>query len=221
MRPFVLLFCKYPEPGLVKTRLARGVGAAPAAALYRAFVHDTLRTLDSLPAEVLCCVDPARSLADHGRWLGPKRGLLLQHGQNLGERMAHALHQALFMQGRDHALLLGTDVPHLPGATILDAWQRLRTSEVVLGPALDGGYWLMGMRREGFCTEVFTAMPWSTRHVMDLTMGRLRTARRSVTLLPPLRDVDDVRDLRLLLESPAPAPATRRAARELGLWPAS
>lgn len=220
MRPLVLLFCKYPEPGLVKTKLARHVGTAPAATLYRAFVQDTLRTLDSVPAEVLCCVDPARPFADHARWLGSKRRLLLQHGQDLGERMAHALHQALFMQGRDRALLLGTDVPHLHGATLLDAWQRLRTSDVVLGPALDGGYWLIGMRREGFCTEVFDAMPWSTRHVLDLTMERLRAAHRNVTLLPSLRDVDDVDDLQLLLDSPAPVPDTRRAARELGLWPA-
>lgn len=218
MRPLVLLFCKYPEPGLVKTRLARDVGTAPAVSLYRAFVQDMLRTLDSLPAEVLCCVDPARSLADHGRWLGPKRSLQLQHGQDLGERMAFALHQALVVQGRDRALLLGTDVPHLSEGTLRDAWQRLGTADVVLGPALDGGYWLIGMRREGFRTEVFTAMPWSTQHVLDLTMERLRIARRNVTLLPPLRDVDDVGDLRLLLESGAPAPATRRAARELGLW---
>jgi glycosyltransferase A (GT-A) superfamily protein (DUF2064 family) len=62
-------------------------------------------------------------------------------------------------------------------------------------------------------------MPWSTPHVLDLTVGRLRAARRGVTLLPPLRDVDDMHDLRQLLKSPAPAPATRRAARELGLWP--
>ncbi len=218
MRPLVVLFCKYPEPGRVKTRLARHVGPAPAAVLYAAFVWDMLHTLDNLPAEVLCCVDPTHSLTDYGRWLGSMRHLLPQRGRDLGERMANALHHALFGLGYERALLLGTDVPHLSGTVLLEAWQRLRTKDVVLGPALDGGYWLMGMRRGGCNARVFDSMPWSTRHVLELTMIRLVTAGCGTSLLPPLGDVDEMHDLQRLLDSPAPIPATRRAARSLGLY---
>ncbi len=216
--PLVLLFCKYPEPGHVKTRLARSTSHSRACALYSAFVTDCLASLDALRAHVVCLVDPYRPLADYHRWL---KGRIIrpQRGNDLGERMANALAQAL--EHSDRALLMGTDVPHLPDHVLSDAWQRLRTRDMVLGPARDGGYYLIGMRRQGYTREftrsVFQGIPWSTRHVLDLTLGRAAKAGLRTSLLPTLRDVDTTSDLDALLRSTASAPATRRTAWSLGL----
>lgn len=212
-----MVFCKYPEPGAVKTRLARGLGAQKACALYRAFVRDVLEALENAGAEIRLFADPNRRLDEYLAWLEKKYEIRRQRGQDLGQRMANAFAQT-FREGRGRALLVGTDIPQLPPWYARAAWRELEDKDMVLGPALDGGYYLMGLRRQAFDPGLFRGVSWSTRHVLRQTLDRLRRGRRHV-LLPRLRDCDTSEDLyELLRQAPLErARATRRQARALKL----
>lgn len=110
-------------------------------------------------------------------------------------RMKNAF-MSCFAEGMTAAVLLGSDLPDLPGAVLKEAFSALEDSDGVLGPSVDGGYYLVGFRREGFCPEIFDNIPWSTEQVFPETVSRFYEARRTVALLPPGRDLDTPDDLR-------------------------
>jgi len=217
VQPRVLTFCRYPEPGAVKTRLARSVGAARASALYSAFVADVLSSLAEAGAEAILCASPEQGAYAYRRWLGTSRQLVFQQGADLGQRMAAAFSWS-FASGADRALLVGTDVPQLPPWLVRQAWQRLDDADLVLGPAMDGGYYLIGFQRESFDPAFFRDICWSTRHVLQQTLSRTPRGLRP-TRLPRLTDCDTLEDLRTVLgQAPLErAMATRRQARHFGL----
>lgn len=215
--PRVLVFCRYPEPGAVKTRLAQSIGPTSACALYRAFVRDVLDALEEAGARTTICAAPDRSLSAYAAWLGSRYRLQHQQGGDLGARMANAFARA-FNNGSQRALLLGTDVPQLPPGVVRRAWSALQEAHLALGPAVDGGYYLIGLRCDSFSEELFQGVSWSTRHVLQQTISRLPRGRRHA-LLPALRDCDELNDLPQLLHQAPPerARATRRQALELGV----
>ncbi len=215
-RPLVLVFCKYPCPGAVKTRLAsgpEGLGVPRATALYRAFVRDVLDAVHNAGARALVCTAPGADAGRYAAWLGLDSGALRsQSGADLGARMHNALAGA-FAEGAERALLIGTDLPHLPPEVLREAWRLLARKELVLGPALDGGYYLVGLRRDyPRAHRLFAGVPWSTGRVLAATLARSGRPEKT-GLLPRLRDVDTPADLRAVLAATrgtALARATRR-----------
>lgn len=204
-----LVFARAPLPGAVKTRLIPALGADRAAALHRRLTERQLERLCAEPVgPVELWVTPE---TDHPffaeqteRW---PIGLYRQQGEDLGERMHWAAQQALTRA--DAVVLLGTDCPELDAAYARAAVRRLRTDDAVLGPALDGGYVLLGLRR--IDQTLFTDMPWGTSQVAELTRRRLEQLGWRWSELRSLRDIDRPEDLVHLEPAVCPAPAPRTA----------
>lgn len=206
----IVIFARAPLIGEVKTRLGRAIGEAAALALYEAFLDDTCTLTQGLGARRVLAV--AGDLDEpHLQRLGKSQRLELeaQGDGDLGARMARAIARHV---GGGPVVIIGSDAPTLPRAHLHQALDALMDHDVVIGPSDDGGYYLVGARRE--VPELFSDVRWSTPEVLPTTLARL--AGRSHALLPSWYDVDAVEDLERLrndLETlPATvAPATRRA----------
>ncbi len=208
------ILVKSPRPGEVKTRLAPAVGLDGAATLARAFLDDTLalaRRLSWARVVVVVSGDPAPLAlpADVEVWS--------QGPGDLGERMERALVRAL-APGR-RAILLGTDSPGLPARMVEAARASLPARGAVLGPAGDGGFYLIGLDR---CEPgLLSGLPWSRSDTLVHTEARLRRAGRAVARAEPWFDVDEPADLERLSDlvgrGEVQAPATARALASLGI----
>jgi hypothetical protein len=181
---------KYPVPGRVKTRIAAALGAEIACALQRAFVLDLADRLQALPYGVTWAFwppsAPFATLVDGGRCRP-------QSGRDLGERMAAAV-DAEFAEGGAPVIVLGADVPHVDLESVQRAVVALAgDADVALGPALDGGYYLIGFRSPA--PGVFRGIAWGTAAVFTTTLARARESGRRVELLPAAFDIDEVADL--------------------------
>jgi len=189
------VFAKPPLPGRVKTRLARSIGDEAAVNVYAALVRRTLRiAADARRAGVVRDVElwvapgePPGVLQDWANAHG--FALRAQQGRDLGERMQHALRDALARGSR--AVLVGTDVPGYDVRYFAAAVNALQDRDAVFGPAEDGGYVLVGLARD---VDAFDGVPWSTADVMRVTRVRLAAAAASWHELEPLWDVDTVED---------------------------
>lgn len=191
-----ILFLKYPAPGEVKTRLAARLGPDRACEIYRLFVERLCETCRDLSPTL--CYDPRHSLAAYTAWLGP--GVWWpQMGGDLGQRMRAALEQAL--READQAVLIGTDSPQLDAQLLREAHRRLGNADLVLGPSLDGGYYLVGARG-AVPPTMFEDVEWSTERVLQQTLRQLPGLR--VELLSPQADVDTYDDLMAVLPSLGP-----------------
>lgn len=198
----LLIFAKAPVPGKVKTRLAGRLGARGAAELYKKLLHRTLTITTSArlcPVELWCA-----PTTQHGFFSTCRRKygvqLRLQWGGDLGQRMNHALTRVL-TEGND-AVLIGGDCVSLSGAELREAFRQLTAgSAAVLGPATDGGYVLVGLRRR--CPALFRNIAWGTSKVMAATRRRLHRVGIDWTELPMGWDVDAPADLRRLRRAQA------------------
>ena len=191
------VFLKEPRPGRVKTRLARAIGKRRAAGLYRAFVVDTLEWFGRTPAgERRLYYAPEGTQPERIARLVPggitAMTLWPQRGAGLGERLERAFEET-FAAGFRAAVVTGTDCPLVGPSTLRQALSALENAEVVLGPARDGGYYLVGLRR--FAPEIFRGIPWSTSRVLAATLESIRRAGLTTALLEPLGDVDTLADL--------------------------
>ncbi|EKO39448.1 MAG: hypothetical protein B193_1847 [Solidesulfovibrio magneticus str. Maddingley MBC34] len=195
------LLAKAPLPGLVKTRLAAVCGDELALAAYRAMAGNVFRAAlaSGLPATVHFA--PGDAQASMAALCGPGFRLMPQAPGDLGARMAAALAGAL-TAGDAAALLIGADLPLVTPALLRQAAKALEKQPAVLGPAQDGGYWLIGFTRAGFAPEVFIDMPWSTAAVAGLTRARLAAAGRDTAELATLPDCDEPADLARLAVPP-------------------
>ena len=195
----LLFFVRNPERGEVKTRLAAALGRKVARDLYRCFILDMLSALQSAGFPIIICYYPEDALDDLKGIVGEGYAFKSQHGADLGERMARSITDA-FAQGFDRAIVIGSDIPDLPGAFIQESFAALETYDSVLGPALDGGYYLIGFQRATFLPEAFQGVQWGTDIVLTRTLNILGANERTAYLLPPLRDIDTVEDLKVLFE---------------------
>lgn len=211
MKQALIVFGKRPEPGAVKTRLTPQLADEEAADLYRAFVADTLARYVQLDT------DTRFYLAGEGDMdVPPDVELLPQQGNGLGERMLSAFEET-FANGYDRAVIVGTDHPTLPLRIVKDAFEHLSEPDsVVIGPAEDGGYYLLGMTETR--RELFQQMTYSHNRVFEETVERLGGGAH-VSVLPTWYDVDRPEELtRLfaeLLSDPSPAPRTYTKLQEL------
>jgi rSAM/selenodomain-associated transferase 1 len=207
-RGCVIVFSKPARPGRVKTRLVGDLSPEQTAQLHQAFLEDLLERLAGSEHEVRL----AWALDDGEAVPAGALTSFRQQGEDLGARLCDALARA----GRDHrwCAAVGSDHPELPVARIDEAFERLAAgAEVVLGPAGDGGYYLVAVRREALDPRLFSGIAWSTSGVLRATLERCRELGRAVELLPLGHDVDTPDDIpRLaayLARHPAACPRTR------------
>lgn len=190
----LLVFVKRPRAGEVKTRLARDVGAEDAASLYQAMAEHVLASTAPVGGGYAREVwfAPHDAEADLARWL-PAEERVAQVSGDLGRRMAHAFESA-FARGAARAVLIGTDAPALGRAQVERAFAELHGHDLVLGPACDGGYYLVGLTAPQ--AALFDGVAWSTDAVYASTLDRARSLGLRTAALPELRDVDTLADLR-------------------------
>jgi uncharacterized protein len=190
----LVVFAKHPRPGAVKTRLAASIGNEAAAGLYRALAEHVLEATAPAAGEYerLVFFEPGEALEEVRAWL-PGTRLLAQSGPDLGARMADAFARA-FARGASRVALVGTDTPGVTRETAALALSALDAADVVLGPAEDGGYYLVALRRPQ--PSLFAGIDWSTSRVLDETRARAAAAGLDVRELAPLADVDTLDDLR-------------------------
>jgi len=193
----LIIFVKAPRCGIVKTRLARTIGALAAAEAYARLVEETIANLRTLP-QVELCYTPDDSRQEIEGWLANDWQSQPQGPGDLGRRMAAAFERA-FAEGMKRVAIIGSDCATVTVEDIQTAWDELASADVVLGPASDGGYWLIGLREPR--PKLFNDIPWSTPDVLTRTLDRVRQTLLSVHLLREQRDVDTERDWREFLSS--------------------
>lgn len=215
MNKGLIIFAREPLPGKVKTRLALDLGDQAAAELYAAMLGDVLEqaaALDHVRPLLFWSLETA-SMPCYPAF--PHLQMFEQHGTTLGDRMAAAFESA-FKSGIEACCIIGSDSPDLPAEYIRQAFDHLEHDEAdaVFGPAEDGGYYLLGLRRSW--QGLFKDIPWSTAAVLESSLERAEELGLRTTLLPTWYDLDELKDLLRLLDSPeASAPRTREVAHKL------
>lgn len=195
----LLFFVRNPERGEVKTRLAATLSQNVARDLYRCFILDMLSALGSTGFPITICYYPEDGRDDIERLVGEGYAFQPQYGEDLGERMKNGMVDS-FAQGFDRAIVIGSDIPDLPGAFIQESFAALETYDSVLGPSLDGGYYLIGFQRATFLPEAFQGVQWGTEIALRQTLAIFRDNQRTAYLLPYLRDIDTPEDLRAFFQ---------------------
>ncbi|MEK9672731.1 MAG: TIGR04282 family arsenosugar biosynthesis glycosyltransferase [Rhodospirillaceae bacterium] len=195
VRPHLVIFAKEPRIGRVKTRLARDIGSVAAWAFYRRQVAAAAARLQG-PGRwrTWLAVSPDRAIFRERIWPGGV-ARISQGAGDLGDRMARIM--AVLPPGP--VVIVGTDVPGIRSAHIRGAFARLGRRDAVIGPAADGGYWLIGLRRRPRIADPFTGVRWSTRHAIKDTLANLKGL--SVGRLEVLEDVDDGGDYKRFLKA--------------------
>ena len=186
----VIVFVKAPRSGTVKTRLARTIGNQAACDIYRALVASVLRTVSSFPT-VQVHFSPDDALSDIAPWLRPGWSAHPQGPGDLGQRMLRAFAHS-FDRGVSKVIIIGSDCPEITLRDIDQASDALSSYSLVLGPATDGGYWLIGLTKSE--PALFEEITWSSRHVLAQTLARATALGMRVHLLRTLSDIDTAED---------------------------
>ncbi len=195
MLPVLIIFTRFPEPGKSKTRLIPVLGAVGAARLHEEMTRHTLRTAAELAQGYPVQVEvhfAGGDVALMQQVFGKGFHYRPQVAGDLGQKMQTALKVAL-RSGADRALVIGTDCPELNAPRLRHAFEVLAGRELVLGPALDGGYYLIGCKR--VWPELFADIPWGTEEVWRKTLAAALDLGLDPYILEPLPDVDRPEDL--------------------------
>ena len=203
MSACLTVMAKQPERGKVKTRIAAVLGDDQAAEVCRCALDDTLELAASIAdvAHVLSYAPPTGDGQRYFKQAAPDFALIPQQGATLGERISGTL--AALLKDHSSVVLIGSDSPDLPEEFITRAFEMLRgPTEVVLGPANDGGYYLLGVR--SMQPTLFEDINWSTAVVAQQTRVRAAEAGLRMADLPPWHDLDTVADLQALIAPGAP-----------------
>ena len=191
----VVVYGREPIAGRAKTRLAASIGDEAAADLYRVLLARSIHEAVSTGFHVVLALSGKPGVA----WQPPSGvALEIQRGVDLGERLRNTFDRC-FSEGWSRVIVVGSDCPAMTADHIRSAATALERSDAVVGPAEDGGYWLIGQRTPG--TDRFTGIPWSSDATMEATRNRLRDAGVSWSEVERLSDVDTIEDLRRALAS--------------------
>lgn len=190
LRKTLVVMVKEPRPGRVKTRLGRDIGMVPAAWWFRHQVASVLRRVRDPRWDLVLAVSPDREGLMSRVWPTdlPRRA---QGSGDLGARMS----AAMVAMPPGPVCVIGADIPGVSRAAVAEAFAALGSSDAVFGPAPDGGYWLVGLKRMRRPAGLFEGVRWSTEHALADTVASLGRAR--VAFVRELRDVDTVADLRI------------------------
>ena len=190
----LIIFIKYPEAGKVKTRLASDIGQEKAAQIY-SFMAETIieKTLDLTNYSTIIFYDPPDKEEEIKKWVNKREvEYSPQNGSTLGERISNAF-EMVFSSGTSRAIIIGSDCIDVSKDIINLAMESLENKDVILGPAEDGGYYLLGLNRH--MPEIFENIEWSTANVLNQTIERINENKLKYKLLKTLKDVDTVDDL--------------------------
>jgi len=191
----LLVVAKRPIPGQAKTRLCPPLSQIQAADLYECFLRDTLDTMRKVRG-VQCVIGfLPEDAQDYFRHLAPDMELTCQYGDSLGERLDHLLTETL-ANGSQQAVVMDSDSPTLPVDYISQAFEQLRTADVVIGPTRDGGYYLIGMKHPQ--PHLLRQVQMSTPQVLADTLALAQSTGLMVSLLPTWYDIDTIADLHQL-----------------------
>lgn len=205
----VILFTRYPQAGKCKTRLIPALGANGALTVFTELVSHILKRVDTYTDSTtdtdLSIYYTGGSEQQMQRWLGHKYNFRQQRGNNLGERMAAAL--AWGLHKRRDALLIGSDCPDIDPALLDEGFLALQSNDLVIGPAHDGGYYLIGTSSDldpGLCNKLFKDIPWGGSTVFSETIALAETLGLRTHILDKLHDIDTEEDLRHFNHCPHP-----------------
>ena len=196
----LILFTRYPESGVTKTRLIPALGPEGAAALQRQMTVHVLAQASALTPMRPVAIEvhfEGGTAAQMRAWLGDHYQYRRQGQGNIGARMHQAL-AAAFSDGARRAVLIGSDIPDITIDLLAAAFDHLHSTDVVLGPASDGGYYLIGVRHAAWAIAskgLFKAVPWGTAHVLAVSCQRIKAFGIEAVLLPTLSDIDRPEDL--------------------------
>ena len=186
----IITFVKNPVAGKVKTRLAKTIGDAKALEMYLALCKYTRETMLTVDCSRYVYYDQA--IIQKDEWKTSEFEKQVQHPGNLGDRILHAFEDVL--KHHSKVLIIGSDCPQIKQDHIDLAFDSLDETDLVIGPTLDGGYYLLGLKQSH--PALFTAMPWSTAQVYGTTLERIFENDLSITELEKLSDVDVEDDLK-------------------------
>lgn len=197
----MIIFVKAPRPGSVKTRIAKTTGPDRACTIYRELVGVVLERCSSIQ-NVELWYSPADALDEIKPWLRESWKGQEQGTGDLGLRLERAFASA-FASGAERVVIIGSDCPEIRSGDVRQAWKELKSHDVVIGPAVDGGYWLIGLKVTH--AELFREIPWSSDQVLAQTLARARSLGLRIQLLRILSDVDTEEDWNAYVrERPAP-----------------
>jgi rSAM/selenodomain-associated transferase 1 len=195
----LVIMAKEPMAGRTKTRLCPPLTAEEAADLYRCFLEDiivTVRQVFQGNSQIEPCFGYAPvEAAGYFRQLAPDFGRIAQEGERLNERL-QSVFETCFKRGNQKVAAMNSDSPTLPGSYLAEAFERLETADVVLGPCEDGGYYLIGMKRP--IPEIILPVQMSTERVLAETLALIDSEGLTVDLLPEWYDVDTAEELERL-----------------------
>lgn len=196
----VILFTRYPRPGKCKTRLIPVLGDEGATRIHQQLVSHILKEVDECIRRgntELCIYYDGGSRLEMEEWLDKNYSFMQQQGEDLGERMAQALISALNQE--KNVILLGSDCPAVSASLLQEALDSLHHHDMVVGPAHDGGYYLIGLAgnvSRDSCRSLFSRIPWSTPQVLSKTLKRAQEQNLHYHTLPILHDIDTAEDLK-------------------------
>lgn len=195
---FIIVFAKEPRVGEVKTRLKHCFSENGIVHLYKAFLKDTVELINT-------CKNANKIMAYHAdgnpRYLKRiAKGYIFykQTGNSLGQRLHHAFVFAQ-SQGSSKTVIVGSDAPDLPPEYIETAFRKLARHDVVFGPARDGGYYLVALKKP--IRNIFQGIKWSTSSVLPESLRKAKAAYQRIFLLKPWRDIDEYDDFKFMLAS--------------------
>jgi rSAM/selenodomain-associated transferase 1 len=203
----VVVMAKAPQPGRAKTRLIPLLGADGAARLAAELIRHTTHTAAQTAADVWVAVDPPDAIHEAALLAAGGARLFGQRGSDLGQRISAAVNH-VWTETSGPVIVIGTDTPTLTARVLTGAAQLLRSgTEAVIGPALDGGYYLIGLTRPKPAAFAIDPRLWGGDQVLDATLAALRRSQTRVVLLSALRDLDTPDDAAALAADPATPPA--------------
>ncbi|MDF5720593.1 MAG: TIGR04282 family arsenosugar biosynthesis glycosyltransferase [Rhizonema sp. PD37] len=190
----LIIFTRYPEAGKTKTRMIPALGTKGAADLHRQMTEHTLTQVKQLQSNAISFEVrfAGGDLQLMQGWLGSDSIYQSQGDGDLGQRMARSLFSA-FQSGAEQAVIIGTDCPDVNADILAEAFAKLHHYNLVLGPAMDGGYYLVGLQYP--IPELFIDIDWGTAKVLQQTVEVAENLNLSVAYLPYLADIDRPEDL--------------------------
>ena len=196
----IVVFTRYPEPGQTKTRLIPALGEEGAANFHKNLMIKILGTVVNYTSgdssEFIVSFSDS-DLDKIKKLLGPDLNYCKQREGHLGQKLKGCFKQ-IFKNDYKKALIIGSDIPEIGPQHLEIASKKLDTHEIVLGPAYDGGYYLIGMTASSFSPRIFENIEWGGSTVLENTLDRIKTLNQDYYLLPELKDIDTPEDLNTL-----------------------
>ena len=190
MNNALIIFIKNPVKGKVKTRLAATIGDDMALEIYKKLLKHTLDIVEHVAVDKFLFFSD--TIEESIGFVNTPVYKVIQSGNDLGDKMSNAF-ERLFKNKYKRIIIIGTDCPGITANILEEAFSKLNEKDVVIGPAVDGGYYLIGVKQKQ--SNLFDNIEWSTSAVLNSTIGRCKKNNLSYTLLEELSDVDEEKDL--------------------------